>query len=64
MAGYATLQSTGSSWYTNQESLLLKVPSAIIIYEYNYLINTEHPDFRQHVQLVRTEDYFRDSRLL
>ncbi|GAB4044582.1 RES family NAD+ phosphorylase [Spirosoma jeollabukense] len=64
LAGYSGLQTIGSDWYTSQESLLLKVPSAIIIYEYNYIINTEHPDFSQHVQLVRTEDYFWDSRLL
>ncbi|WP_020602527.1 RES family NAD+ phosphorylase [Spirosoma spitsbergense] len=64
LAGYAALQTIGSNWYTSQESLILKVPSAIIIYEYNYIINTEHPDFSQYVQLVRTEDYFWDSRLL
>ncbi|UFH57653.1 RES family NAD+ phosphorylase [Spirosoma sp. KNUC1025] len=64
LGGYAALQTIGSNWYTSQESLILKVPSAIIIYEYNYIINTEHPDFGQHVQLVRIEDYFWDSRLL
>lgn len=64
LAGYSALQAIGSTWYNSQETLVLKVPSAIIIYEYNYVINTEHPDFRDKVQLVRTEDYFWDSRLL
>ena len=64
LAGYPTLQTIGSNWYTSQESLILKVPSAVIIYEYHYVINTKHPDFSQCVQLVRTEDYFWDSRLL
>jgi len=64
LAGYPSLQGIGSAWYNRQESLVLKVPSAIIVYEYNYLINTEHPDFGSKVQLVRTEDYFWDSRLL
>ncbi|WP_461126661.1 RES family NAD+ phosphorylase [Spirosoma aerophilum] len=64
LAGYPALQTMGSTWYTSQESLILKVPSAVIIYEYNYIINTGHPDFSQHVQLVRTEDYFWDPRLL
>ena len=64
LVGYAALQTIGSNWYNSQESLILKVPSAVIIYEYNYIINTEHPDFSQCVQLVRTEDYFWDSRLL
>jgi RES domain-containing protein len=43
LAGYSALQTIGSNWYNSQESLVLKVPSAII---------------------VRTEDYFWDSRLL
>ena len=64
LAGYSGLQRIGSAWYNSQESLVLKVPSAIIVYEYNYIINAEHPDFSSKVQLVRTEDYFWDSRLL
>lgn len=64
LASYSALQKIGSTWYDSQETVVLKVPSAIIIYEYNYIINTEHPDFDRTIQLVRTEDYFWDSRLL
>ena len=64
LAGYSALQTIGSAWYNSQETLVLKVPSAIIVYEYNYIINTEHPAFSRNIQLVRTEDYFWDSRLL
>lgn len=64
LAGYSTLQAIGSTWYNRQETLALKVPSAIIVYEYNYIINTEHPEFSRNIQLARTEDYFWDSRLL
>ena len=64
IAAYSTLQSIGSDWYTAQESLVLKIPSAIIPFEYNYIINTEHKDFLSKVSLVRTEEYFWDSRLL
>jgi len=63
-AAYSNLQNIGSDWYTSQESLILKVPSAIIPLEYNYVINTEHPEFTTKVSLVRTEEYFWDSRLL
>jgi len=63
MAAYSVLQKIGSDWYENQESLVLKVPSAVIPHEYNYIINTEHAEFSEHVQLVRTEDYFWDTRL-
>jgi RES domain-containing protein len=61
---YSQLQGLGAGWYNNQETLVLKIPSAIIPYEFNYLINTEHPSFKANVSLVRTEDYFWDERLL
>lgn len=63
MMHYPQLQQIGSDWYKNNTSLVLKVPSAVIPKEYNYLINSQHPDFSQKVSLVRTEDYFWDERL-
>lgn len=63
MAAYAVLQKIGSDWYESQDSLVLKVPSAVIPYEYNYIINTEHPEFSKHIKLVRIENYFGDTRL-
>ena len=63
MSSYPALQQIGSKWYRNNQSLVLKVPSAIIFNEYNYLINTKHPDYNEKVSLVRTEDYFWDERL-
>jgi RES domain-containing protein len=62
-AAYSNLQNIGSDWYSNQESVVLKVPSAVIPFEYNYVVNTEHPEFSKAVRLVRMEDYFWDSRL-
>ena len=64
MLAYTALQQVGSEWYRSMEHLVLKVPSAVIEQEYNYLLNTAHPEFGKHVKLVRTEDYFWDSRLL
>jgi len=64
LSNYPHLQSIGSDWYEKQESLILKVPSAIIPEEYNYIINTEHPDFLKNIKLIRKEDYFWDERLL
>lgn len=61
---YAQLQEIGSTWYQNKISLILKIPSAIIQQEHNYIINTKHPDFEKNVQLIRTENYFWDERLL
>ncbi len=64
MTAYPETQLIGGRWYQQKVSLVLKVPSAIIPKEYNYLINTTHPDFDSKVTLVRTEDYFWDERLL
>lgn len=61
---YSKLQEIGSNWYKSRQSLILKVPSAIISQEYNYLINTKHPNFLSKVSLVRTEKYFWDERLI
>ena len=63
IAAYPNLQSIGSEWYTSRTTLVLKIPSAVISLEYNYVINTEHPDFLSKVSLVRLEDYFWDPRL-
>lgn len=64
LAAYPYLQQIGADWYNRRESLVLRIPSAVIPLEYNYLINTRHPAFERKVKLVRTEDYFWDSRLL
>ena len=64
MIAYPELQQMGGNWYHNNQSLILRVPSAVIPKEYNYIINTTHPDFNDKVSLVRTEDYFWDERLM
>lgn len=61
---YSFTQRAGSEWYRAQEKLVLKVPSAVIPMEHNYIINTRHPDFTSQVALLRSEDYFWDSRLM
>lgn len=61
---YSSLQSIGSLWYQAMDFLILKVPSAVIPAEHNYILNTEHKDFKRSVKLIRTEDYFWDERLL
>jgi RES domain-containing protein len=60
---YINTQPVGSKWYNSQETLVLKVPSAIIPHEYNYVINTKHTAFTNSIRLVSVEDYFWDPRL-
>ena len=63
IAAYPELQRIGAEWYHAKASLVLKVPSAIISFEYDYLLNLAHPELRKKVKLVRVEDYFWDARL-
>lgn len=62
LQSYAQTQLIGSNWYESKTSLCLKIPSAIIQSEFNYIINTQHPDFVKKVKLVETKDFFWDSR--
>lgn len=61
---YVELQEIGSKWYNSLESLILKVPSAIISQESNYIINTKHPLFATNVMLQSVENFDWDKRLL
>lgn len=38
-------QVIGTRWFEEQDSVILEVPSAIIPFHHNYLINPRHPDF-------------------
>lgn len=42
--GPAPLQALGDAWIASKTSLVLRVPSAVIPEESNYLINPEHPE--------------------
>jgi RES domain-containing protein len=41
------LQRIGGEWLDAGETAVLKVPSAIVTEEWNYLLNPLHPDFRK-----------------
>ena len=58
-----SLKNMGDRWIYNQESVILKVPSAIIPVEYNYLINPSHPDFEK-VVIHSPQKFAFDPRLL
>lgn len=45
----AANQAVGDRWIQNGRSLVLRVPSAVIPREHNYLINPAHADFRNAV---------------
>jgi RES domain-containing protein len=59
---YAICQQIGGEWLQQSRSAVLKVPSAIIPHESNYLLNPAHPDFSR-IDLFRTERFTFDPRI-
>ena len=53
----------GTQWALSTETLLLRVPSAVVLGEFNMLINPSHPDMK-HVTIFCVEAYRFDERLL
>ncbi len=41
----ASLRDLGTNWLVSKVAAVVRVPSAIVPTEYNYLLNPEHPDF-------------------
>lgn len=63
ISAYSKLQDLGSKWYHSKESLVLQVPSVIVPQEFNYIINANHPEFKNRITLVRQEEFVLDNRL-
>lgn len=59
----STLADIGALWRSNAHTLALKIPSVVVKNEWNYLLNPEHPLFKQ-VYIHHIEDYLFDERLL
>ncbi|MBD2754397.1 RES family NAD+ phosphorylase [Spirosoma validum] len=59
---YDTCQQIGGEWLRTGQSVILKVPSAIISNEYNYLLNPIHHDFSR-ITLHHTEPFAFDPRI-
>ena len=56
------LADLGMQWALSHETLLLRVPSAVVQHEWNVLINPLHPDM-PHIIIAQVEPYHFDSRL-
>ena len=59
---YSGCQPIGNEWYDKAEKPILKVPSAVLPEEFNYAVNTLHPDFRK-IRLIKTTDLVPDERI-
>jgi RES domain-containing protein len=52
----------GDNWIISLESAVLKVPSAIIPEDYNYLLNPTHPDFSK-ISILAEDSFTFDERI-
>ena len=57
------LKDLGTEWAGRCNTLLLKVPSAVIPSEWNYLINPLHEEFRK-IKIDKIKDFQFDHRLV
>lgn len=56
-------QDFGAVWARELRSVALRLPSAIVAGEFNYLLNPAHPDFKR-VRIGKPEPFAFDPRLL
>lgn len=59
---YPITQQLGDNWLHKMETAVLKVPSAIIDLEYNYLLNPAHPDYDK-IKIADVNKFTFDPRL-
>ena len=55
-------QKVGDNFIANNLSLILKVPSAVVQGDFNFLINPNHPEFKK-IKIIKTEAFIFDERL-
>jgi RES domain-containing protein len=54
-------QNIGEKWLRENQTCVLQVPSAIIPKEFNFVLNTEHADFKN-IRILNTEVFAFDAR--
>lgn len=59
---YRTCQQIGDAWYDSGETVLLKVPSAVLPDAANYVIHATHPDYSS-IKLVSVTSLIPDHRI-
>jgi RES domain-containing protein len=59
---FASTRRIGDDWLTENRSVVLAVPSALISRERNFVLNPDHPDYSQ-VRITIQEPFVFDPRL-
>ena len=62
VANYPITQKIGSKWLESLSSAILRIPSAIVPMENNFLLNPYHPDFSR-IKIGAVSDFRFDPRL-
>jgi len=60
---YRYCQEIGSLWFSSGNTAIMKVPSALVSQESNYILNSLHEDFSR-IRLVGVEEFIFDSRFI
>lgn len=58
----AAVQAFGAEWAATARTPVLRVPSSVVLGEFNYLLNPTHPDFAR-ITVGKPEPFEFDSRL-
>ena len=58
------VKALGDNLLTRNKYIALKVRSAIMPYEFNYILNPQFPGYTNFVKVLKVEDYSVDGRLL
>ncbi|MDQ6844983.1 MAG: RES domain-containing protein, partial [Bacteroidota bacterium] len=61
-SGYSYCQAIGNLWYDKKDSLVLKVPSAVIPDEFNFVIKTTSPEIGR-IKIKDNKPFIPDERL-
>ena len=61
-ARHPACQLLGSQWYASQRSPVLKVPSAIVHQEYNFVLNAEHRAYGE-IKIIDRRPFALDPRI-
>lgn len=59
---YSICQAVGNNWYDNGSTPVLKVPSAVMPTNFNYVIHTMHPHYNA-VKFLTTTNLVPDDRI-
>lgn len=61
-AGMLKTKKTGDDFIASSAACVLRVPSAVVPGDYNYLLNPDHRDFTK-ISIVSVDDFPFDARL-